>query len=104
MTNVWMDIKNADLIIIMGGNAAEAHPCGFKWVTEAKAHNDAKLIVVDPRFTRSAAMSDFYAPIRTGTDIAFLGGVINYLITNDRIQKEYVKHYTNATFLVNSSY
>ncbi len=91
MTNHWVDIKNADLVLIMGGNAAEAHPCGFKWVTEAKAHNKAKLVVVDPRFTRSAAMSDYYAPIRVGTDIAFLGGVINYLISNDKIQHEYVK-------------
>jgi formate dehydrogenase major subunit len=58
MTNHWTDIKNADLVLIMGGNAAEAHPCGFKWVTEAKAHNQAKLVVVDPRFTRSAAVAD----------------------------------------------
>ena len=58
MTNTWADIKNADLIVIMGGNAAEAHPCGFKWVTEAKHHNHARLIVIDPRFTRSAAMAD----------------------------------------------
>ena len=104
MSNHWVDIKNSDLILIMGGNAAEAHPCGFKWVTEAKAHNNARLIVVDPRFTRSAAMADFYAPIRVGTDIAFLGGVINYMIANDRIQKEYVKNYTNASFLVNKDY
>ncbi len=74
MTNHWTDIKNADLVLIMGGNAAEAHPCGFKWVTEAKAHNKARLLVVDPRFTRSASVADYYAPIRTGTDIAFLGG------------------------------
>ena len=79
MTNSWTDIKNTDLVVIMGGNAAEAHPCGFKWVTEAKANRGAKLIVVDPRFTRSAAVADFYAPIRPGTDIAFLLGVINYL-------------------------
>ena len=104
MTNHWSDIKNTDLVLIMGGNAAEAHPCGFKWVTEAKAHNKAKLVVVDPRFTRSAAMSDYYAPIRTGTDIAFLGGVINYLISNDKIQHEYVKHYTNATFIINEKF
>ncbi len=104
MTNHWVDIKNADTVLIMGGNAAEAHPCGFKWVTEAKAHNKARLIVVDPRFTRSAAMADFYAPIRVGTDIAFLGGVINYLLTNDKIQKEYVKAYTNASFLVTDTY
>ena len=64
----------------MGGNAAEAHPCGFKWVTEAKANRGAKLIVVDPRFTRSASVADFYAPIRQGTDIAFLLGVISYCI------------------------
>ena len=71
MTNHWTDIANANLILVMGGNAAEAHPCGFKWVTEAKAHNKARLIVVDPRFTRTASVADYYAPIRTGTDIAF---------------------------------
>ena len=104
MTNHWVDIKNADLILVMGGNAAEAHPCGFKWVTEAKANRDAKFIVVDPRFTRSAAVSDFYAPIRAGTDIAFLGGVINYLLGNDKIQHEYVKNYTDFSFLVKNEF
>ena len=104
MTNNWVDIKNANLVLIMGGNAAEAHPCGFKWVTEAKAHNKARLIVVDPRFTRSAAVADYYAPIRAGSDIAFLGGVINYLLTHDRIQHEYVKAYTDATFIVREDF
>jgi formate dehydrogenase major subunit len=104
MTNVWMDIKNADIIVIMGGNAAEAHPCGFKWVTEAKAHNAAKLIVVDPRFTRSAAVADLYCPIRQGTDIAFLGGVINYLLQNDQIQHQYVSAYTNASYIVKEGF
>ena len=104
MTNHWVDIKNADVILIMGGNAAEAHPCGFKWVTEAKAHNKARLIVVDPRFTRSASVADYYAPIRTGTDITFLGGVINYLLANDKIQHEYVKSYTDFTFLVREDF
>jgi formate dehydrogenase major subunit len=104
MTNHWVDIKNADLVLIMGGNAAEAHPCGFKWVIEAKHHNKAKLVVVDPRFTRSAAMSDFYAPIRAGSDIAFLAGVINYLLSNDKIQHEYVRNYTNASFIVGEAY
>jgi formate dehydrogenase-N alpha subunit len=104
MTNHWVDIRNADLVLIMGGNAAEAHPCGFKWVIEAKQHNKARLVVVDPRYTRSAAMSDYYAPIRAGTDIAFLGGVINYLLTHDRIQREYVANYTNATFIVGEAY
>lgn len=104
MTNHWTDIKNANLILIMGGNAAEAHPCGFKWVIEAKKHNNAKLMVVDPRFTRSAAVADFYAPIRTGTDITFLGGVINYLLTTDKIQHEYVNAYTDFSFLVNPAF
>ena len=104
MTNHWVDIKNADVVLIMGGNAAEAHPCGFKWVTEAKAHNKARLIVVDPRFTRSASVADVYAPIRAGTDIALLGGVINYLLTNDKIQREYVMSYTDASFIVKEGF
>ncbi len=104
MTNHWVDIKNADLVVIMGGNAAEAHPCGFKWVVEAKKGRKARLIVVDPRFTRSASVSDFYAPIRPGSDIAFLGGVINYLLTNDKIHHDYVKNYTNATFLIDEGF
>ncbi len=104
MTNHWVDIKNANVIVVMGGNAAEAHPCGFKWVTEAKAHNNATFIVIDPRFTRSASVADLYAPLRTGTDIAFLGGVINYLLTHNKIQHEYVKAYTNAPFLVREGY
>ena len=91
MTNSWTDIRNADVVWIMGGNAAEAHPCGFKWVTEAKAERGAKLMVVDPRFNRSAAVADHYAPIRPGTDIAFLSGVVNYLLTNDKIHHEYVR-------------
>ena len=104
MTNHWVDIKNADLVLIMGGNAAEAHPCGFKWVIEAKHKNKAKLIVVDPRFTRSAAVSDYYAPIRAGSDIAFLAGVINYLLSNNKIQTDYVKNYTNAGFIVGEDF
>jgi formate dehydrogenase major subunit len=104
MTNNWVDIKNSNLVLIMGGNAAEAHPCGFKWVTEAKAHNKAKLVVVDPRFTRSAAVADYYAPIRAGSDIAFLGGVINYLLTHDKIQHEYVKAYTDVSFIVRADF
>jgi formate dehydrogenase major subunit len=104
MTNHWVDIKNADLILIMGGNAAEAHPCGFKWVTEAKANKGAKLVVVDPRFTRSAAMADYFAPVRAGADIAFLAGVVNYLLTNNKIHEDYVRSFTNAPFIVNDSY
>ncbi len=104
MTNSWTDIKNTDLVVIMGGNAAEAHPCGFKWVTEAKANRGAKLIVVDPRYTRSASVSDFYAPIRQGTDIAFLLGVINYCIANDKVQWDYVKAFTNAPYVVKDGF
>jgi formate dehydrogenase major subunit len=104
MTNSWTDIKNTDLVVIMGGNAAEAHPCGFKWVTEAKANRGAKLIVVDPRFTRSASVADLYAPIRQGTDIAFLLGVINYCMQNNKVQWEYVKAFTNAPYLVKEGY
>jgi formate dehydrogenase major subunit len=104
MTNHWVDIKNADVILVMGGNAAEAHPCGFKWVTEAKAHRKARLIVVDPRFTRTASIADYYAQIRTGSDIVFLGGVINYLLTNDKIQHEYVKNYTDFPFVVREDF
>lgn len=104
MTNSWTDIKNADVVWIMGGNAAEAHPCGFKWVTEAKAERGAKLMVVDPRFTRSAAVADHYSPIRPGTDIAFLSGVVNYLLSNDKIHKEYVRNYTNAAYIVKEGY
>ena len=104
MTNSWTDIKNSDLVLIMGGNAAEAHPCGFKWVVEAMQQRKAKLVVVDPRFTRSAAVADYYAPIRVGTDIAFLGGVINYLLSNSKIHLDYVKLNTDATFLVKPDY
>jgi formate dehydrogenase major subunit len=104
MTNSWTDIRNTDLVVIMGGNAAEAHPCGFKWVTEAKASRGAKLIVVDPRFTRSASVADFYAPIRQGTDIAFLLGVINYCILNDKIQWDYTKAFTNASYIVKDGF
>jgi len=104
MTNAWTDIKNTDLVIVMGGNAAEAHPCGFKWVTEAKHHRGARLIVVDPRFNRTASVADVYAPIRPGSDIAFLMGVIRYCIENDKVQWDYVKNYTNATYLVREDF
>jgi formate dehydrogenase major subunit len=104
MTNHWVDIKNADVVMVMGGNPAEAHPCGFKWVMEAKTHRKAKLIVVDPRFTRTAAVADVYAQIRPGTDIAFLGGMIRWLLEKDRIQKDYVVAYTNASFLVKEGF
>jgi len=104
MTNHWVDIKNADLIFVMGGNPAEAHPCGFKWAIEAKKNRKARLVVVDPRFNRTASVADFYAPLRSGSDIAFLGGVINYLVSNEKIHHDYVKAYTNASFLINEGF
>lgn len=104
MTNHWTDIKNADVVLVMGGNPAEAHPCGFKWVIEAKAHKKAKLIVVDPRYTRTASVADLYVPIRTGTDIVFLGGVMKYLIDTDQIAHEYVLNYTDMSFIVREDF
>ena len=103
MTNNWVDIKNANLILVQGGNPAEAHPVGFRWAIEAKK-NGAKIIVVDPRFNRTASVADLHAPIRSGSDIAFLMGVIRYLLETNQIQHEYVKHYTNASFLINDGY
>jgi len=103
MTNHWIDIRNSDCILIMGSNAAENHPISFKWVTEAMKRG-AKLISVDPRFTRSSSKADFYAPLRSGTDIAFLGGMIKYILDNDKYFKEYVAEYTNASFLVSDTY
>jgi formate dehydrogenase major subunit len=104
MTNTWQDIKNANVVVVMGGNAAEAHPCGFKWVIEAKIENGAKLVVIDPRFTRTASVADVYAPIRPGTDIAFLSGLIRYLLEKDQIQHEYVRAYTNASLIVKDGF
>jgi len=104
MTNGWVDIKNADMMLIMGGNPAENHPCGFKWVVEAKRNRNAKLIVVDPRFTRTASVSDLFAQIRAGSDIAFLGGLIRYAIENNRIAKDYLLNYTNAGFIVHDGF
>lgn len=104
MTNHWVDIKNANLVVVMGGNAAEAHPVGFRWAMEAKIHNGAKLIVIDPRFTRTASVADFYTPIRSGTDITFLSGVILYLLNNEKFNREYTEAYTNASLIVREDY
>src|SRR5712664_1683344 len=89
MTNGWVDMNNTDMMLIMGGNPAENHPCGFKWPVEAKLHRNAKMIVVDPRFTRTATQADLFLQIRAGADIAFLGGLINY---------------TNAAFIVKEGF
>lgn len=104
MTNHWIDLKNSDCIFIIGGNPAENHPASFYWILEAVERNGAPLIVVDPRFNRSAAKATLYAPIRPGTDIAFLGGIIRYVLENARYHKEYVLHYTDASFLVDPNF
>ena len=104
MTNGWIDIQNTDMMLIMGGNPAENHPCGFKWPIEAKRKRNAKMIVVDPRFTRTAAAADLFVQIRAGSDIAFLGGMIRYAIENQRIAHDYLIHYTNAAFLVQEGF
>jgi formate dehydrogenase major subunit len=100
MTNGWTDIRNTDVVLAMGGNPAENHPCGFKWVIEAKKKRRAKLVSVDPRYNRTSAVSDVYCPLRPGTDIAFLGGLIHHAIENKRFHEEYVRLHTNALFLL----
>src|SRR5262245_18826581 len=104
MTNGWIDIKNTDMMLIMGGNPAENHPCGFKWPIEAKLHRNAKMIVVDPRFTRTAATADLFLQIRAGSDIAFLGGLVNYAISQNRIARDYLANYTDASFIIREGF
>ena len=104
MTNGWIDIKNTDMMLVMGGNPAENHPCGFKWAIEAKRNRNAKLIVVDPRFTRTASVADLFCQIRAGADIAFLGGLIHFAIENNRIAKDYLLNYTNAAFVIKDGF
>src|SRR5450432_1754010 len=104
MTNGWVDIKNTDMMLIMGGNPAENHPCGFKWVVEAKRVRNAKIIVVDPRFQRTASQADLFCQIRAGSDIAFLSGLLNYAIQNNRYNKEYLANYTNAALIVKKGF
>ncbi len=112
MTNHWRDIKNADLILINGANPAEAHPIGFQWFMRAKLDpqrgpgngGGAKIIHADPRFSRTSAVSDLYLRIRTGTDVAYFGGLINYVLQHDLHHAEYVKHYTNAPLLINKDF
>ena len=103
MTNHWIDIANSDCILIMGSNAAENHPISFRWVLKAK-DSGATLIHVDPRFTRTSTQADMYAPLRSGTDIAFLGGMIKYILENDKYFKDYVVNYTNAAYIVGEKY
>jgi formate dehydrogenase major subunit len=103
MTNHWIDIKNSDCILVMGSNAAANHPISMKWAQKAK-DNGGILISVDPRFTQTSARADIYAPLRSGTDIAFLGGMIKYIIDNKKYFPEYVISYTNASVILGDNY
>jgi formate dehydrogenase major subunit len=103
MTNHWIDIKNSDAVLIIGSNAAEHHPVAFKWIMQAK-DNGATLMHVDPKFSRTSARCDFHVPLRSGTDIPFLGGMLNYILENELYFKDYVANYTNAAFVVGKDY
>jgi len=102
-TTFQQDLQNADCIVIEGSNMAECHPVGFQWVMEAKARG-ATVIHVDPRYTRTSAVADMHVPLRAGTDIAFLGGIVNYVLANDRYFREYVLNYTNAATLITEDF
>ena len=102
-TNTQQDLANSDCIVIEGSNMAECHPVGFQWVTEAKARG-AKVIHIDPRFTRTSAIADLHVPLRAGSDIAFLGGLINHVLANDLFFREYVVAYTNAASILREDY
>ncbi len=99
-----IDLKNADVALIMGSNAAENHPISFKWLLKGKEERGTKIIHVDPRFTRTSARSDLYAKLRSGTDIAFLGGMVKYIIDNELYHKDYVVYYTNAALIVKDDF
>jgi formate dehydrogenase major subunit len=103
MTNHWIDIGNSDRITIIGSNAAENHPIPFRRVTRAM-EDGAKLIWADPRFTRTSAAADIYAPFRSGTGIVLIGALINHALENGPIHREYVVTHTNASFLVDPSF
>src|SRR5438094_764003 len=104
MTNHWRDIKNTDLILINGANPAEAHPVGFQWFMRAKLDRGAKMIHADPRFTRTSALADMYLRIRTGSDVAYFGGLINHVLQNNLFHDAYVRNYTNASFIVKDGF
>ena len=104
MTNHWRDIRHADLMLINGANPAEAHPVGFQWMMKAKLERGAKMIHADPRFTRTSAVADIHLRIRTGSDVAYFGGLINYVLQNELYHKEYVAWATNAALVVKQGY
>jgi formate dehydrogenase major subunit len=102
-TTNQQDLANSDCIVIMGSNMAENHPVGFQWVMEARERG-AEVIHVDPRFTRTSAVATRHVGIRAGSDIVFLGGIVNYILTHEKWFDEYVRHYTNAPVIVNEDF
>jgi len=102
-TSFLQDLANSDCIVIQGSNMAECHPVGFQWVMEAKKRG-AKVIHIDPRFTRTSAVADQHVPLRAGSDIAFLGGIINYILANEKFFREYVVAYTNASTILREDF
>jgi formate dehydrogenase major subunit len=103
-TTAQQDLANADAILIMGSSMAENHPVGFQWVMEAREKHGAKVIHVDPRFTRTSAMADYWLPLRAGSDLVFLGAMIRYALEEDRWFREYVVAYTNASVIVREDF
>jgi formate dehydrogenase major subunit len=102
-------MRDSDCVVIMGSNMAENHPVAFRWPMAAKVEHGAKIIHVDPRFTRTSAVADIYAPVRAGSDVAFLGGLVNYVINSERWNKEpffriWVANYTNAATIINPDF
>ena len=97
------DLVNADVITIMGSNMAENHPVAFQWVIEARERG-AEVVHVDPRFTRTSAVATKHIRLRAGSDIAFLGGVVHYILEHERWFDEYVKAYTNARVIVSDEF
>ena len=103
-TTAQQDLARADAILIMGSSMAENHPVGFQWVMEAREKNGASIIHVDPRFTRTSAMSDYWLPLRAGSDIVFLGAMIRHVIETDRYFRDYVVSYTNAATILRDDF
>ena len=97
------DLQNSDLIVLEGSNRAEAHPVAFQWVVEAKARG-ATVIHVDPHYSRTSALADMFVPLRAGTDIAFLGAIINHILSTESDFREYVLHYTNAPVIIREEF
>src|SRR5262245_24963968 len=100
---------DSDCVVVMGSNMAENHPVAFRWPMKAKVEHGAKIIHIDPRFTRTSAVADIYAPVRAGSDIAFLGGVIHYVLNSERWNsdsffKSWLLNYTNASTLIEAQY